>query len=106
MYFLTTERLTVTTTATADIDYTLCYNYGSTLNGKIAAITTVVLTPTGYLNTLVVSNVHGATSNTITISKKVGTTSYIIFKATLATGERIIYNNGDWKVFDATGSIK
>lgn len=102
------DKLAITTSSTANIDYYINFNEGS-VYGKISSATTTTIRPEVIINAvkhMVISNVHAATTNVITISKLYKGTSYIIFKCSLLTGERIIYNNGDWKVIDAVGSIK
>lgn len=103
-----TNKLQITTSGTANIDYYINLNNNAFL-GKISSATTITVSPStipAVAMYIIIGNVHAATANTITLSLKTKDSSYILFKCELLAGERIIYNSGDFKVYAADGSLK
>lgn len=61
-----------------------------------------------HVKKLTVSNIDTTDTTAVTIerTRDNGTNWFEEFKATLAPGERIVYANGVWFVFDALGGVK
>lgn len=116
----TTEILEVLTTSAAGIDYSITWvdmttttNSPSSSEGKIttATTTTVVAAPASSTQRIIkyaaFRNIHGSTSNVLTIKKDIsGTEYYMTASVTLAFGEVLEYVDAvGWRHIDANGQI-
>lgn len=102
--------------STATLDYLMSVDNNSTdfnLTGYISSTTPKILIPSwgtnvqrGSVYYLSVSNTHASASANLTISLLRGTLLYVLFKCTLAAGERVIYDGNNWTTYDSTGRIR
>lgn len=113
----TSDIIRVVTTSTADIQVnaswadqtTTAFTPGRT-NTIItsATTTTIVASPASsterQVKTLVISNRHASTSNTVTVQHYDGTNAITVIKKTLAAGESIEYTGTQWLTYDSTGA--
>ena len=112
----TTDIIRIVTSSGADVDVHADWvdnNAGTitpdNLNTKIttAATTTVVGSPAAgqrNLQNLVIRNIDASVQQTVTVEYYDGSTSVILFKATLAADESIVYTEeGNWQRFSAGG---
>jgi hypothetical protein len=117
----TTETLALTTSSTADIDYSVSYAdittttfSPSTSEGKIvtAATTTITAAPGAsaqrQIKLITVTNRHASAVNTIIIKKVISAVEYILTPtATLLAGETMQYVDGQgWVYYSTSGAIK
>jgi len=112
----TSDIIRVVTTSTAGIDIqagwaditTTTFAPGRT-NTKIttATTTTIVASPAAstqrQVKTVLIRNIHAATSNTVTIQHYDGTNSVDVYSGVLAASESLLYTGNQWIAYDATG---
>ena len=105
-----------TTEPSFSVSYSDNLRYGDTPNGdlvgELEGDTPVTLVPAidndirdRLVEQIVLLN-RDTVSHTITVSKKDGSTSYAIAKATLGAGEALVYDGKGWDTFAATGERK
>ncbi len=118
----TTETLTISTSSTADIDYSISYvdigvnafAPGATEGKYVAANTANAALGSPAASTqrqvklITISNRHASTSNTIIVKKYVPTNEYYLTPSvTLAAGELMQYIDGQgWVYYASNGTIK
>lgn len=117
----TTETLEISTSSTADIDYSISYAdittttfVPSTTEGKITtSTTTTILSAPGastqrQVKLITITNRHATTSNTIVVKKDISSTEYYLTPSiTLLAGETVQYlDTAGWVYYSATGSVK
>jgi hypothetical protein len=117
----TTETIKLTTSTTADIDYSVSWVdvtttafSPSTSEGKVttATSTTILAAPASstqrQVKLITISNIHASTSNTISVKKDISGTTYALTPATvLAAGESLCYLDGQgWIIYGVGGAIK
>jgi hypothetical protein len=116
----TNQKLELTTSSTADIDFTVHYADVTTTTfapdsnqGKINSATTTDLcvAPAASTQRLVkeisIRNTHASASNVISVKKDVAATEYkVTAEITLLAGEAYIYSDGGWKYYGADGQEK
>jgi len=118
----TTETIKLTTTSTADIDYSVSWVDVTTTaftpsssEGKIttATSTTILSAPAAstqrQVKLITISNIHASVANTVTVKKDISGTTYTLTPATqLLAGETLIYLDGGngWVAYSANGSVK
>lgn len=117
----TTETLELTTTSTADIDYSISYAdittttfSPSTTEGKITTSTTTTILSAPAASTqrqiklITIRNRHASASNTILVKKDISATEYYLTGSiTLLAGEMAQYiDSTGWVYYSATGSTK
>lgn len=120
----TTESLRLTTSSTADIDYSVSYAdittttfAPSTSEGKIttAATTTILVAPGAstqrQIKLITISNIHVSTSNSVKVNKYDSSGPAAGYNltptVTLLAGETMQYIDGNgWVYYTATGSVK
>lgn len=108
------DKIAIITSSTATLEYYVSYAYPSASDnyGHINTVGTTTINASFIspdkvkVNNISIVNTDGVSANTVTIKKIVGTTSFIIFKATLSAGDNAIFNGDDWKLYDSTGKIK
>jgi hypothetical protein len=115
IYTTKTDRLQIVSTASpTEVDYIVTYDnleslgvYGKISSSGATFVDPIYPAPTtrAAVSNIVVSN-KNATPTIITINKVVGGVVYSLFEAELADNERIVYEAGQWKVFDPNGGIK
>lgn len=119
----TTHSLEVATGSAVTTDYAVAYadiDKSSSTNltpgssqGNIttATDTTIVSAPGSsvyrLINNITIRNAHGSSTQTVSVQKDVSGTEYILFTATLAAGEMLVYENGKgWTQYTAQGIEK
>lgn len=117
----TTETLEITTSTTADIDYSVSFAdittttfTPSTSEGKIVTATTATALAAPGASTqrqvklLTLTNRHASASNTIIVKKDISATEYNLTPAvTLLAGETMQYMDGrGWVYYSSTGAVK
>lgn len=117
----TTEILELTTSSTADIDYSISYAdittttfNPSTSEGKIVTATTTVIVAAPGASTqrqiklITITNRHASALNTILVKKDISTIEYYLTPVSvLLAGETMQYIDGQgWKFYTSTGTLK
>ncbi|MEO6109720.1 MAG: hypothetical protein ABIP50_01775 [Candidatus Saccharimonadales bacterium] len=118
----TTETLELTTSSTADIDFSVSFAdittttfNPSTVEGKVvtSTTTTIVAAPAAatqrQIKLITITNRHASTSNTILVKKDISGTEYYLTPTTvtLLAGETLQYlDTQGWVVYATNGSIK
>jgi hypothetical protein len=117
----TTETISLLTSSTADIDYSISWVdittsafSPSTSEGKIntATTTSVLAAPAAatqrQIKLITISNIHATTANTVTVQKLISATTYNLTPATtLLAGESLIYvDSTGWSYYSASGTVK
>lgn len=114
IYITSTNKVSIITSTSATIDYSI--SFGELLPeyyGTISSATTVLINPTfpptiGYVGITGINIINTDTSSScnIEVRKNVGTVNYVVYKATLAAGDNLIFGSAQWTVYDKDGKIK
>ncbi len=117
----TNSTLVLTTSSSADIDYSVEYVIISTTggvpdsqDGKVTSATDTPIcdAPTGsnkiQIKKVTLRNTHASNTNDVEVLKDISSITYSQFPlVALLAGECIVYEDGyTWTIFDATGSVK
>jgi hypothetical protein len=117
----TTESLQLTTSSTANVDYSIAYTditlttYApSSSEGTFSTATTTSILAAPAASTqrqvklITISNRHATLSNTVIIQKLISATTYnIMSTTTLLAGETLQYMDGQgWLYYSSTGALK
>lgn len=115
IYTTKTDRLQIVSSASpTEVDYIVTYDNLESVGvyGKISSPGSFFVEPIypatitrAAVSNIVVTN-RNAVATSIRINKVVGGVVYSLFEADLIEGERIVYEAGQWKVFDPIGGIK
>ncbi len=109
------NKVQIITSSSADIDVAVNYviqNDAREEKNYLAKITAALTTDLDLtddasvlIKSLSIVNTDGSVSNTITVQQYFSATAYLLFKAPLAAGEKLLYN-GRWEVYTADGKLK
>lgn len=110
-----TNKLQIVTSSSAGLDVVINYSLQNNQQleksdlSKISSATTtdIALPDAGDSKILALNivNTDPSVSNTVTVQQYTSSTAYLLFKAPLAAGEKLVYN-GEWSVFTVDGKFK